>query len=490
MSITRGGARGTQAFIVRRRWLPLACGALLFLTGCAEVSVEPVLGGGSSSPTAVASVTREAPPPSIVLILTDDQRWDTLWAMPTVNAELVTKGISFENGYVSNPLCCPSRASILTGQYSHSNGVYTNQNGQPYGGFRAFDDRSTIATWLHDAGYRTAMLGKYFNGYEEPYVPPGWDRWFATYVNGAFYRYRVTDDGLIKRYGSGRHDYGTNVLAREAVSFIGSTPADTPLFLYFAPHAPHEPATPAPGDRHAFSDLPRWRPPSYDEADVSDKPAYMRGQLLDAGKRAEIDAFRRRQYRSLLAVDRAVGEIVQALDESGRLANTMIVFTSDNGMVWGEHRWGTKLVPYEESIHVPFVVRYDSAIRSARTDERLVVNVDLAPTFAELANVPAPGAEGASFAPLMDEEDGPWREDFLLEHMQKGAGGVPTYCGVHAERYMYVRYRTGEEELYDLKRDPEQLVNRVADDRYSEVRLELIQRLRVLCDPLPPGYAW
>jgi arylsulfatase A-like enzyme len=490
MSITRGEARGTQAFILRRRRLHLACGALLFLASCAEVSVEPVLGGGSSSTTAVVSVTREAPPPSIVLILTDDQRWDTLWAMPTVNAELVTKGISFENGYVSNPLCCPSRASILTGQYSHSNGVYTNQNGQPFGGFRAFDDRSTIATWLHDAGYRTAMLGKYFNGYEEPYVPPGWDRWFATYVNGAFYRYRVTDDGLIKRYGSGRHDYGTNVLAGEAVSFIGSTPADAPLFLYFAPHAPHEPAIPAPGDGHAFSDLPPWRPPSYDEADVSDKPAYMRSQLLDADTRAEIDAFRRRQYRSLLAVDRAVGEIVQALDESGRLANTMIVFTSDNGMVWGEHRWGTKLVPYEESIHVPFVVRYDSAIRSARTDERLVVNVDLAPTFAELGNVPAPGAEGASFAPLLGEEDGPWREDFLLEHMQKGAGGVPTYCGVHAERYMYVRYRTGEEELYDLRRDPEQLVNRAADDRYSEVRLDLVQRLRELCDPLPPGYAW
>jgi arylsulfatase A-like enzyme len=465
------------------------CGVLLLLGGCAEVSVDPERTGGSSSHTGVASVTRE-PPPNIVLILTDDQRWDTLWAMPTVSSELVAKGISFENGYVSNPLCCPSRASILTGQYSHSNGVYTNQNGQPYGGFRAFDDRSTIATWLHDASYRTAMLGKYFNGYEEPYVPPGWDRWFATYVNGAFYRYRVTDDGLIKRYGSGRHDYGTSVLAGEAVRFIGSTPADTPLFLYFAPHAPHEPATPAPGDGHTFSDLPPWRPPSYDEADVSDKPAYMRSQVLDAGRRAEIDGFRRRQYRSLLAVDRAVGDIIQALDESERLANTLIVFTSDNGMVWGEHRWGTKLVPYEESIHVPFIVRYDSAIRSARTDERLVVNIDLAPTFAELANVPALGADGASLVPLLGEEDGPWREDFLLEHMQKGAAGVPTYCGIHGERYVYVRYRTGEEELYDLRRDPEQLVNRVADDRYSNVRLEVTQRLRELCDPLPPGYVW
>src|SRR4030095_15645374 len=130
-------------------------------------------------------------------------------------------------------------------------------------------------------------------------------------------------------------------------------------------------ATAPPGHEHAFSDLSPWRPPSYDEADVSDKPAHIRSQLLDAGRRDEIDTFRRRQYRSLLAVDRAVGDIVQALEESGRLANTLILFTSDNGMVWGEHRWGTKLVPYEESIHVPFVARYDSAIRSARTDERL-----------------------------------------------------------------------------------------------------------------------
>ena len=404
MSITRDGTRETAKVFLRRHWLPLVCGALLFLGGCAGSSLGSAASSAPNpSPETVSQPPREAPPPSIVLILTDDQRSDTMWAMPTVRGELAGKGIMFENGYVSNPLCCPSRASILTGQYSHSTGVYTNQGRQPFGGFQAFDDRSTIATWLQEAGYRTAMLGKYLNGYEEPYVPPGWDHWFATYVNGAFYRYRVTDDGLIKRYGSGRHDYGTDVLAGEAVRFIGSTPADTPLFLYFAPHAPHEPAIAAPGDRHTFSDLSRWRPPSFDEADVSDKPAYIRNQLLDAGSRAEIDAFRRRQYRSLLAVDRAVSDIIQALEESGRLANTLIVFTSDNGMVWGEHRWGTKLVPYEESIRVPYVVRYDAGIPSARTDERLVVNIDLAPTFAALAGIPAPGAEGESLLPLLGD---------------------------------------------------------------------------------------
>ena len=428
-------------------------------------------------------------PPSIVLILADDQRWDTLWSMPTVGSELAEKGISFANGYVSNPLCCPSRASTLTGQYSHSNGVYTN--GPPHGGFPAFDDRSTIATRLQQAGYRTAMIGKYLNGYEGPYVPPGWDRWFATYVNGAFYRYLANADGAMKRYGTEPHAYGTNVLAGEAVRFIGSTPADEPLFLYFAPHAPHNPAIAAPGDGDSFADLERWRPPSYDEADVSDKPAYIRSRPpLDAEKRSRIDAFRRDQYRSLLALDRAVGEIVEALEESGRLANTLIVFTSDNGMLWGEHRWGTKLVPYEESIHVPFVVRFDAAIGSPRTDDRLVLNIDLAPTFAELGGVAAPEMEGTSLLPLLGGGAGPWREDFLLEHLEKNSISVPTYCGVHTERHVFVRYVTGEEELYDLDRDPAQLENLVALGGFEELRRDLLRRLRELCDPVPPGYAW
>ena len=324
-------------------------------------------------------------PPNVVLILTDDQRWDTVGGDADGRSyELADHGISFERGYVSNPLCCPSRASILTGRYSHSNGVYTNKNGQPHGGFRAFDDRSTVATWLDEAGYRTAMLGKYFNGYEGPYVPPGWDRWFATYVNGAFYDYLATDDGVVRTYGSDAADYGTTVLATEAVRFIESTPADTPLFLYFAPHAPHEPAMAAPGDRRAYTDLGAWRPPNYDEADVSDKPAYIRDQpRMDAVASARIDEFRRSQYASLLAVDRAVGTIVDALEQRGRLSNTLIVYTSDNGMLWGEHRWGTKLVPYEESIHVPFIVRFDPMIGSPREDEHLVVNIDLAPTIAD-----------------------------------------------------------------------------------------------------------
>jgi arylsulfatase A-like enzyme len=314
---------------------------------------------------------------------------------------------------------------------------------------------------------------------------------FATYINGAFYDYLATDDGVTRTYGSDPADYGTTVLAREAVRFIGSTPDDVPLFLFFTPHAPHEPAMAAPGDRRAYTDLQAWRPPSYDEADVSDKPAYIANRApRDAVARARVDEFRRSQYRSLLSLDRAVGTIVGALEENGRLANTLIVFTSDNGFLWGEHRWDSKLVPYEESIRVPFIVRFDAMIPAPLTDDQhLVLNVDLAPTIAELTNVGTHGAEGVSLVPLIEGEATAWRVDFLIEHLQKGPGGVPTYCGVHSDRYVFVRYGTGEEELYDLERDPAQLENSVANDRYAEIRREMSERLQELCDPPPPGYS-
>ena len=239
--------------------------------------------------------------PNIVLIVTDDQRWDTLWAMPTVGSELADQGITFTNGYVSNPLCCPSRASILTGQYSHTNGVYTNKGQAPFGGFHAFDDGSTVATWLDGAGYRTALFGKYLNGYAGSYVPPGWDRWFATYRNGGFYDYLAADDFVMKTLRIGPRGLRNHGPGPECGGLHRVDPADQPLFMYFAPHAPHEPATAAPGDRNTFADLPKWRPPATTRHDVSDKPEYMQRRVpLDAASRAEIDAFRRSQYQSLL----------------------------------------------------------------------------------------------------------------------------------------------------------------------------------------------
>jgi N-acetylglucosamine-6-sulfatase len=427
--------------------------------------------------------------PDIVLILTDDQRWDTLWAMPQVRHLLVAQGITFTHAYVSNPLCCPSRASILSGQYSHTNGVYSN--GKIRGGFPAFHDQSTLATWLSDAGYSTALIGKYLNHYSSAevgtYIPPGWRRWVAFSRmqggGGAYFNYELNIDGRRREYGNAPRAYSTNVLARQAVSFIKSTPG--PLFLYFAPSAPHSPVLPPPAYKEAFTGLQPWRPPSYNETDMGDKPEWYQAiPPLDDHMKDVVDKFRLKQYRTLVAVDDAVREIVDALQQTGRLHNTMIVFMSDNGYLWGEHRWHSKVVPWEESIRVPMVIRYDPLTPVASRDGHLVLNVDLAPTFADLAGTSAPGADGRSMLPLMAQPQSPWRNQFLIEHWGRP---VPAYCGVHTSRWVYVKYATGEEELYNLAADPYQMQSVAEDPAYAPILASLRARLVEMCQPPPKG---
>jgi N-acetylglucosamine-6-sulfatase len=199
---------------------------------------------------ALAAPARAAQP-NIVLIVTDDQRWDTLAHMPTVQSELAGRGVSFENGFVTNPLCCPSRASILTGAYSHTNRVYMNDGFM--GGFNGFRDESTVATWLDDAGYETALVGKYLNGYPGSYVPPGWDRWVA-FTKTGYCRYGFNIDGEDFPI-TDQTTYSTDFLSQEAVSFLQAAPR--PFFLYFAPFAPHEPATPAERHKERILQPPR-----------------------------------------------------------------------------------------------------------------------------------------------------------------------------------------------------------------------------------------
>jgi N-acetylglucosamine-6-sulfatase len=428
--------------------------------------------------------------PNIVLVLTDDQRWDSLWAMPSVRRDLIDRGVTFSNAFVVNSLCCPSRTSILTGQYSHSTGVYTNT--PPHGGFSVFDDSSTIATRLHDAGYRTALMGKYLNGYarftDGSYVPPGWDQWAAFNSRGVpYYNYEMSIDGHLRSFGSDPESYSTDVLANQAVDFIRHT-RSRPFFLYLAPSAPHGPATPAPRDVGTFSDLAPWRPASYNEADVSDKPQWVQGKRrLGPAHRASIDTFAEHQYESLQAVDDAVDAIVEELRVSGRLQDTMIVFMSDNGYLYGEHRLTGKQAPYEESIRVPLVIRYDpvTAASPGSRDDRLALNIDLAPTLAEVAGTSMPGAEGRSLLPLLSGSASLWRSRFLVEHL---LGQMPTYCAVRDTRFAYVRYATGAEELYDLESDPLELRNVAGDPSYGFVLSAERASLTELCSPPPPGF--
>jgi arylsulfatase A-like enzyme len=433
-------------------------------------------------------------PPTIVLILTDDQRWDTLWAMPHVQQDLVDHGVTFSNAFVVNSLCCPSRASILTGQYSHSTHVYWNH--PPHGGFPSFKwhEHSTVATWLQKAGYTTALIGKYLNHYAKAgragYVPPGWTVWDGMAIDTVrYYNYSLDENGKVVRYDHRPQDYSTNVLTQKAVQTIHQTKG--PLFLYFSTSAPHGPANPAPRDTRSFAGLKPYRPPNFDEKDVSDKPAWVRGlPRFTAAKAARIDEFRRLQFQSLRDIDRSVERIVHALQATGRLRNSMIVFTSDNGIAWGEHRWTGKKDAYEESIRVPMVVRYDPLVHQPERDQHLVLNIDLAPTFAQLAGTSAPGAEGMSLLPLLQSQDASWRSDFLIEHLADPQAPIPTFCAVRSERFLYVVYQTGEEELYDLQSDPYELTNRAADPTEASTLVQMRMRAKQLCNPPPPGFTF
>jgi N-acetylglucosamine-6-sulfatase len=357
--------------------------------------------------------------PDVVVVMTDDQRFDALAncmpsygapdgpdsvpCMPNVRALLQAQGVTFAHSYVTTSLCCPSRSSFLTGLYAHNHGVLTNE--KPIGGVVGFarHESSTLATWLHGVGYRTALIGKYLNGYYGPQTPPGWDDWHTVYgtSSSSYTHFKLVENGVVQEYSN---TYHTTVLGQRAVQFIDSTPASQPLFLYFAPHAPHYPWQPAKGDGTAYAGQPPWRPPSYAEPDVSDKPPWWQAlPVPDDTFRAARDKAQRRQLRTLIEVDRQVGNIAAALGP--RLANTLFVFTSDNGLDWGEHRaFEGKECQYEECVRVPLVVRFDPLTGgAARVDSTHPArNVDLAPTILEAAGVePVDGMDGRSLLPLL-----------------------------------------------------------------------------------------
>jgi arylsulfatase A-like enzyme len=426
-------------------------------------------------------------PPNIVLIVTDDQRFNTLRVMPEVQRLLMARGMTLRRAIVTNPLCCPSRATIFTGRYSHTTGVYTNS--APNGGWSAFQpsESKTIATALHDVGYRTALIGKYLNGYggEAAYVPPGWDRWFATTGAGRYFDYSVYDDALGHvSYGSRPRDYLTDVLRRQAVAFIRAVPPVTPLFLVVTPFAPHAPSIPAPRHDGIFASAPVSFGPAVNEADVSDKPSYVAGQRVSSF--SWVRTRTRNQWESLLAVDELVSRIMTTLTDTGRQNNTLVIFTSDNGFSNAEHRWLGKQVPYEESIRVPMIVSLPGEIPADSVSSALVSNVDLAPTIADFAGTSIP-ADGVSMRPLLTDRSSSVRDSVLLEHVQ-GAKPVPTYCGVRTSSFTFAHYVTGEEELYDLVKDPRELQN-VATARPNKAA-QLRALTESLCQPVPPGFSW
>ncbi len=431
-----------------------------------------VILNGSSENT--LSETAGADRPNIIFILTDDLDAQSMAFMPKLKTLLSDQGVSFSNFFVSFSLCCPSRATILRGQYGHNTQILAN--GPPDGGFEKFrslgHENSTIATWLQEAGYRTVLLGKYLNGYPDrgnpTYVPPGWSEWYGV-LRGHYFNYQINENGRIVSYGSRPQDYETDVLARKTIDFIQRTAKEgKPFFVYLAPFAPHSPATPAPRHQDLFPNVKAPRTPNFNEEDVSDKPAYIRNRPpLTEKEIAKIDEQHRKRLQSLQAVDEAIEALIEALEAVGQLDNTYIFFTTDNGFHLGNHRLATgKVAPYEEDIRVPLIVR-GPGVPAGRTVEHLTGNVDLAPTWAELAGVKAPDfVDGRSLVPLLGSNPPSadnLRQAFLLENgnLDRRSQGlaIPPYRAIRTEDYLYVEYNTGERELYDLNKDPYQLQN-------------------------------
>jgi N-acetylglucosamine-6-sulfatase len=408
-----------------------------------------------------------AEPPNIVFVLSDDEDLGIHAYMPKVKALIEDQGTVFENFFVTYPLCCPSRASILRGQYPHNTLVLGNL--PPEGGFLTFRhlglEASTIATWLQTAGYRTALYGKYLNGYSETDAPPpGWDEWHAANNDGYFnVNYKLNENGKIVAYGGTPEDYLTDVIARKAAEHIRRFAAEgRPFFLYVATFAPHSPYNPAPRHKGMFQDADLPRPPSFDEDDVSDKPGFLQElPRLSQDHIAQITTHHRQRLECLRAVDELVKRLVDTLKDTGELEHTYIVYASDNGFHLGQHRMlEGKDTAYEEDIRVPLAIRGPGVPRGRKVSA-MVLNIDLAPTFAAWAGIEPPEfVDGRSLLPLLDDPHAAWRNSFLIQRLglESDERLEPANAlAIRTERYTYIAYNNGEREMYDLETDPDQL---------------------------------
>jgi arylsulfatase A-like enzyme len=428
--------------------------------------------------------------PNVLFVLTDDMRASDLSYMPETRKLLAGGGVKFNKAFVTNSLCCPSRATILRGQYAHNHQILSNR--LPLGGFdkfRSLDlEDSTIATWLHDAGYDTMLIGKYFNGYDNTtYVPPGWDEWhgyLGDYVQSD--TYQINENGQINTYNRSQiHD--TDLFADKAATFLQNTAGGAPFFMYLSTNAPHNPTFAAQRHQAMFSHVPLPAPPSLNEEDISDKPAWMRNTpSLTPEEVGQLRQRYRQRLRSLQSVDEMVGRLVRVLGETQELSNTYVVFTSDNGLHLGEHRINKKKwTAYEEAIRVPLLVR-GPGVPSGTSRSQMVLNNDLAPTFASWAGVTPPSfVDGRSLSPLLSTSPpASWRSALLVEHWQDENGDpyaatIPDYTAVRTGRHLFTRYATGETELYDLSNDPNELES-LHNTASTQLKRRLASRLDAL----------
>ena len=469
--------------LVRWSGSPKRIARMLILAAAILVQIGFGTTMDASRRPAIAQTPR---PPNILLIVTDDQRADTLAAMPTLRQEIGGHGVRFQQGFVPHALCCPARASILTGRYSHSTGVWTNTFQNGYG---RFDEASTIATWLDGAGYRTGLFGKYINHWADAdptHIPPGWDEWFAFTENCcSYYAFTASVNGTSTVFDE--TVYSTTESSNRAAEFIRSA-EEEPVFVLWTPDAPHAPADPEERYVGAFAGLKLYRPPNYLESDVTDKPGFVRSQpIWGPSKQAATDALRQRMFETLISVDDGIATLIDALEDTGQLSNTLIVFTSDNGVLLGEHRLTGKPFAWKATHRVPFLVRFDPWVDTPTVSTELALTIDIAPTIAELAGITAPMMDGKSLGPILRGERTRVRSRFVIESAK---GPAPSYCGTRSRYAMFVRYSGGAEEFYDYRVDPWELRNAARNSSF-EKQVDAHRAWAIAnCSPTPPGFSW
>jgi N-acetylglucosamine-6-sulfatase len=446
-----------------------------------EAGDQPPLGSPRPPAAAVQSAPSQTPltsakRPNVVFILTDDLALNLVHYMPHV-LKMQKEGVTFTNYFVTDSLCCPSRSSIFTGRYPHDTGVFRNTGND--GGYLVFRNRgheqATFATSLSAAAYRTAMLGKYLNGYLPADHPaaPGWTSWAVAGNGYPEFNYNLRQDGRVVHYGRKPADYLTDVLSDLAVRFIKEKP-DQPFLIEVATFAPHAPYTPAPRDADAFPGLHAPRTPAFNAAPDSNAPRWLREiPALGEAEMSSIDTDFRKRAQSVLAVDKMIGELQAAVAAIGQEKNTYFIFSSDNGLHMGEHRLRPgKMTAFDSDIHVPLIVT-GPGVPAGRTIDEITENIDLCPTFTELAGAVAPAnVDGRSLAPLLHgQEVEDWRKAALIEHHgplrdradpdapARRSGNPPTYEAIRTRTSVYVEYTTGEKEYHNLVTDPHELRN-------------------------------
>jgi arylsulfatase A-like enzyme len=465
---------------------------------------------GGSAQAATAQTPQR---PNIIVLETDDQTFAEMEVLPNVRRLIGDEGVTFDNHFVSFSLCCPSRATFLTGQYSHNNGV--RNNGLPDGGYEKLDSTNTLPVWLQRAGYYTVHLGKYLNGYgrRNPLeIPPGWSEWRGSVdpFTYRFYGYALNENGVLTTYCAVINPscYQTDVYRDKANEIIRRRAPSGPFFMWVAWLAPHSggprenddprgvQATPLPAPRHkdALSGTPLPRSPNFNELDVSDKPLVIRRRPLMTPRRiAAVQENWQQRRESLMAVDEAVASIVETLRQTGELDNTLLVFTSDNGFFHGEHRIPSGKVQYfEESIHVPLLMRWtgNRSLPRGVHARQLASNIDHAATIIAAAGAsPGRALDGVSLLQLWRDRGRELGRDLLVDNMP----GPVHFDAIRTRRYKYVEHVNGDREVYDLARDPYELESQHANPTYDAAKASLAARLHELvkcaganCRPRPP----